>query len=259
MMIVADNLHGLNPVIVEAMEKLQPKPVQDLAVRCVEAGAELLDINPGFLSRRREDRMSFLVEAVQEVTSVPLILDSPIPRVLARGLAVCRQKPVLSALSLEEKKIQEILPLAAEHETPLVLLLMDEQSFSPHGMEEKLAVAIELRERALAAGLKQEALIFDPVLPNLAWHDAFSLVAEVVKTIRILSDGTLFQEGAQTMAGLSNLRSGLRRRYSVNLEATCLAALCGAGLGYALINVLEPELVQTCHWLTRLCPRLPNV
>jgi 5-methyltetrahydrofolate--homocysteine methyltransferase len=63
--------------------------------------------------------MTFLVEAVQEVTSLPLILDSPRVGVLARGLKACRSKPILNALTLEEHRLQEILPLAAEHQTSL--------------------------------------------------------------------------------------------------------------------------------------------
>ena len=255
MILVADNLHALNPIVSEAMIKLDPKPVQELALRCVEAGASLLDINPGYLSRRHEDRMAFLVEAVQEVTPVRLMLDSPNPRALARGLSVCREKPVLNALSLEERKLKEILPLAVEQETTLVILLMDETSFAPPKMEEKLSLALALREHALSAGLEQKDLIFDPILPNLSWQDALAQVAEVVKTVQMLSSGAIFQEPAHTMVGLSNLRSGLKRRYPLSVDSTCLSILAGAGLEYVLIDALEPELMSTCKLINQVCPR----
>ncbi len=128
MILAADNLHALNPVVSEALKRLDPHPIQELARRCALRGVEFIDINPGYLSRRHEDRMAFMVEAVQEATSLRLILDSPNPRLLALGLAVCRDKPLLNALSLEPHKLQEILPLALEHGTPLVLLLMDQRS-----------------------------------------------------------------------------------------------------------------------------------
>jgi 5-methyltetrahydrofolate corrinoid/iron sulfur protein methyltransferase len=249
LLLAADNLHALNPVFADALERLDPKPIQLLAERCQAAGAPLLDLNPGYLSKRKEDRMSFLVDTVQGVCSARLILDSPNPRVLARGLAACRETPVLNALSLEEQKLQEILPLAVEHGTDLVLLLMDERSFTPPTMEEKIAIAIELRERSLTSGLKHENLLFDPVLPNLSWDDAFFRVSEGIKTVRLFASGAIFQEPARTMVGLSNLRSGQTRRYSPRIEETCMNLFAGAGLSVALANVLQPDLMDAYRLL----------
>jgi 5-methyltetrahydrofolate corrinoid/iron sulfur protein methyltransferase len=242
MIIAADNLTGADPVVAQALKDLEARPLQDLARRCAKAGAQFLDLNPGYLSRRREDRMAFLVEAVQEVTALPLILDSPNPRVLAGGLAVSREKPILNAVTLEENKLQEILPLAAAHGTSVVLLLLDEKSQPPPTLEGKVALAVELRERALAAGLTDEQLIFDPVLPNLRWPDAWPQTGAGFKTVGYLASGALFGVPARTMVGLSNLRSGLRGLYPVGLEITVLALLAGAGLSLALVDVLNPAL-----------------
>jgi cobalamin-dependent methionine synthase I len=252
MIVIADNLHALNPEVSEALRKLDSKPLQDIALRCRRSGAKLIDINPGYLSRRNEDRMVFMVEAVQEVCSTRLVLDSPNPRLLEKGLAACREKPILNAVSLEAQKLDEILPLAVQYKTPLVALLMDERSFTPPRMEEKLALAIELRGHALAAGLPPEDLIFDPVLPNLSWPEAFSQVAETVKTIRMLSSGAIFQEPVRTMIGLSNLRSGLRNRYPLQLDLTCLGLLAGAGLHYALLNVFEPHVLEAAQSINQM-------
>ena len=229
MITAADNIHALNPQVAEALRVLNPSPIQDIVRRLERAGARLLDLNPGYLSPRHEDRMTFLVEAVQEVTSLRLILDSANPKVLARGLAACRETPILNALSLEERKLAELLPLAVEHQTDLVILLMDETAFTPPSMEGKIALAVELWDRARTAGLNQDKLIFDPVLPTLTWPDAWLQVSQVIKTVRLLSSGAIFQEGVRTMVGLSNLRSKMRRRVPVDVEETCLAMLSGAG------------------------------
>ncbi len=128
LIIAADNLNILNPVVAQALEALDPRPLQELARRCEQAGANRIDINPGFLPPRRHDRMAFMVEAVQEVTNLPLILDSPDARVLARGLAVANEPPILNACTLEVDKLRDILPLAAANQTDLVLLLLDAHS-----------------------------------------------------------------------------------------------------------------------------------
>jgi 5-methyltetrahydrofolate corrinoid/iron sulfur protein methyltransferase len=247
LIIAADNLNILNPAVAQALDALEPRPLQELARRVEQAGAKLIDINPGFLPPRRHDRMSFMVEAVQQVTGMGLILDSPNARVLARGLAATNEPPILNACTLEPDKLREILPLASAHHSDLVLLLLDAHSRPGAFLEEKLTLALELRQHALAAGLTDAQLIFDPVLPNLTWPDAWSQTGEVVKTVRLLSGGELWGRPARTMAGLSNLRSGLRQTYPVRVEEAVLGVLAGAGLGLALVDVLQPGLMETAR------------
>jgi cobalamin-dependent methionine synthase I len=252
LIIAADNLNILNPAVAQALNALAPRPLQDLARRCEHAGANLIDINPGFLAPRRHDRMAFMVEAVQQVTSLRLILDSPDARVLARGLAACNAPPILNACTLEADKLREILPLAARHQTDLVLLLLDARSFPAATLEGKITLALELREHALAAGLTDAQLIFDPVLPNLTWPDAWPQTREVVKAVRLLHGGELWGEPARTMAGLSNLRSRLRHTYPLRVEEAALGVLAGAGLGLALVDVLQPGLMETVRLLRQI-------
>ena len=111
---------------------------------------------------------------------------------------------------------------------------------------------MELRERALAAGLTDEQLIFDPVLPNLRWPDAWPQTGAAFKTMRYLASGSLFGVPVSTMVGLSNLRSGLRGIYPVELEITVLALLAGAGLGLALVDILNPVLREQLQLMVQV-------
>ncbi len=252
MLIAADNLNALNPVVAAALKNLDQRPLQDLVRRLDQMGVDLIDLNPGYLGPRYEDRMAFLVEAVQEVSSTRLILDSPNPKILARGLARCQRPPILNALTLEEHKLAAILPLAVEAQTDLVLLFLDERSMVPPALEDRLALGARLRELALAAGVQDNRLIYDPVLPNLSWPDVYYQTSAVINTIRLVAGGALFGEPGRTMAGLSNLRSGYRQMYPVELEAACLGLLAGAGLEIALLDVLQPGLMAQVHLLQQL-------
>jgi 5-methyltetrahydrofolate corrinoid/iron sulfur protein methyltransferase len=111
---------------------------------------------------------------------------------------------------------------------------------------------VELRERALAAGIRDERLIFDPVLPSLSWPDAKEQIKECVKAVRLLATGAVFPEPARTMAGLSNLRSQLRRVYPLEVELTCLGLLAGAGLSIALADVLQPGFKEGARLIREL-------
>jgi len=252
LILVADNLQVLNPVVAGALKNLDPRPVQEIARRCEQAGAQVLDLNPGYLSPRHEDRMAFLVDSVQQVTGLRLMLDSPRARVLARGLGACRQPPILNACTLEDAKLKEMLPLAAAQGTDLVLLLLDERSFPAPSLDGKIALALELREHALAAGIEGPRLIFDPVVPNLSWPDAREQVRAGVEAVRLLSAGALWPEPAATLAGLSNLRSGLRKSYPLKVEETALTLWAGAGLTYALVDVLHPALNETVKLIQQM-------
>jgi 5-methyltetrahydrofolate corrinoid/iron sulfur protein methyltransferase len=252
LIVAADNLNVLNPVVAKALQTLDPHPLQELARRVEQVGAQLIDINPGYLPPRHLDRMAFVVEAVQEVTNVGLVLDSPNARVLARGLEACSRVPILNACTLENDKLREILPLAAAHETDLVLLLLDARSFPAVSLEGKITLALELRELALAVGVKDEHLIYDPVLPNLSWPDAWEQTAAVVKTVRLLASGEILQTPGRTMVGLSNLRSGLRNTYPSRVEEAALGVLAGAGIQITLMDVLQPGLMDTVRVINQM-------
>ena len=252
MILAADNLTVTAPAVARALADKDPEPIRRLVRRAVDAGARMLDINPGPLSPARRDRMSFLVRAVESETDLPLILDSPDPEVLAAGLAACSRPPVLSGISGDERRLAPILALAREHGTDLVVFLMDERSAPPLSVEDKIALALTLRERCLAAGLAAERLIYDPLLPNLSMPDADRRVAGTVMCIRLLGGGTLLPEEARTMVGLSNLRSGVRKRYPAAWETICLGALAGAGLTCLLADALDKNTVSAYQLADRL-------
>ncbi|SMC25662.1 5-methyltetrahydrofolate corrinoid/iron sulfur protein methyltransferase [Desulfacinum hydrothermale DSM 13146] len=259
MIFAADNLHPLNPDVAAALEGLDPGPIRHRARRLLDAGAQWIDINPGYLPRSREDRMTFLVETVQETVSLPLILDSPHPRLLRKGLQACRKTPILNGLTLEPRRLEEILPLAVEYETPLVVLLLDDRSFSPPSVEEKAALAAELHARALAAGVSHQRLLFDPLLPNMSWADAPARIAHTIETVRLLSQGDLLGRPAGTLVGLSNLRSGLRRSLGPELDCALLGALAQVGLHAVLADVLNTRLVRSWKFLETLAGPSPAV
>jgi 5-methyltetrahydrofolate corrinoid/iron sulfur protein methyltransferase len=247
MILIADNIQPQNPVVAKAMAERNPRPIRDLAARLADAGAQILDVNPGYLSPRKMDRITFLVETIQGVVSLPLMLDSPHPDILAQGLAACDQPPILNALTQNPGASDRILDLAARNPVQLVLLFMDEHSMSPPWIEGKITLAVQLRERCLAAGIDPQRLIFDPVLPSLRGPDAHTHVGQVVQAVRMLASGAVLGESVKTMAGLSNLRSGQRRRIPERLDEICLGLLAGAGLSHVLMDVLSPANVAAAR------------
>jgi hypothetical protein len=73
-----------------------------------------------------------------------------------------------------------------------------------------------------------------------------------VKTIRLLSTGAVFDQPVRTMVGLSNLRSGFKRLYPLEIDLVSLGMLGGAGLEYALVDIFEPRILQLIELANRM-------
>lgn len=97
-----------------------------------------------------------------------------------------------------------------------------------------------------AAGVSKEQIIIDPVVPPLAWEDGIAQARVVVNVIKTLPD--LLGFPVQTIAGVSNLTSGATDKAKKNLvEQSYLAMLAGAGLEFALMDILNDELVTAAR------------
>lgn len=251
MLIVADNLHVVRPEIARALEALDPQPIQDLVRRCVQAGAQAIDLNCGPLTRAPERRMSFLVEAVRAVTDLPLLLDTTNPTALDAGLAACGGRAIINGFSLEPAKLEAILPLARRYDAEIVGYLLHPDSRVPHAADELMALAVDLFEAYRALDLDPARLIVDPVIAPLSWPDGTRHNRAVLTLIRQLPE--LLGTPVRTMAGLSNLASGaLPLARKIALEQAFLPMLAAAGLDLLLVNVLHGPTLETARICTDL-------
>jgi 5-methyltetrahydrofolate corrinoid/iron sulfur protein methyltransferase len=249
--IVADNLHVIRPDIARALDSLDPGPIQALVRRCVQAGAQAIDLNCGPLTRAPEKRMTFLVETVQAVTDLPLLLDTTNPKALAAGLAAGGGRATINGFSLEPAKLEGILPLARQYNAEIVGYLLHPDSRVPHEADELMALAVALFAAYRAQDLDPARLIIDPVIAPLAWPDGTRHNRAALTLIRQLPE--LLGTRVRTMAGLSNLASGpipLTRK--IALEQAFLPMLAAAGLDLLLVNVMHGPTLDTA----RLCAGL---
>lgn len=251
MITVADNLHVIQPAIARAVEALDSLPIQQLVRRCVQAGAQVLDLNPGPLNKEPETKMTFLVESVQAVTDLPLSLDTTNAAALAAGLAKCRRRAIINGFSLEPAKIERILPLAQRYPADIIGYLLHPDSRVPVETDEMMSVAVALFDVYVRAGLDPRHLIIDPIIAPLSWQEGIRHNRAVLKVIAGLDD--LLGTPVRTIAGLSNLATGpipLQRK--IELEQTFLPMLASAGLDMVLLDVLHGPTLETA----RRCDRL---
>jgi 5-methyltetrahydrofolate corrinoid/iron sulfur protein methyltransferase len=250
--IVADNLTITNAVIADALTRRDPNPIGKLVRNCEAAGAVMIDINSGPLTRHPQESMVFLVDSVRAATDLPLLLDTSNPAALEAGLQACGGRAIINGFSLEPDKLSLILPLARRFDTRIIGYLLYPDSNVPADGAERLTVALELFSRFSEAGLAPEQLIIDPVVPPLIWQNGHIQAMEVLNVIRTLPDLLGFK--VDTIAGLSNLTSGPGHREQKPIfEQSYTAMLASAGLTMALVNVFHSgtmAAIRVCNTLT---------
>jgi 5-methyltetrahydrofolate corrinoid/iron sulfur protein methyltransferase len=246
MRIIADNLRVTQKAIEIAVAENNPLPLQAVVKSCQAAGADGIDINSGPLYRDPESRMTFMVEAVQQVTHLPLILDTSNPKALEAGLLACKTPATLNGLSLEPAKLEHILPLATAHQADIVCYLLYPNGHVPPDSSERLNVAVSLYQKCLDAGIEPDRVIIDPVVAPLSWQDGLFQAREVLTVIKTLPE--LLGFPVRTIAGLSNLTAGARDPVKRLLaEQSYLPMLAASGLSMILMNVLNAESVRVAR------------
>lgn len=252
MIVVADNLRITLPAIREAVDRLDPDPIRQMAAACRDAGARAIDINSGPLTRNPAIKMTFLIRTVQAIANLTLVLDTTNPEAMSAGLAACTRQAVINGVSLEPGKLKKILPLARRHDAKIIAYLLRPNGHVPSDAAERMEIAVNLFGECQNAGIPSERLIFDPIVVPLAWQDGNRQNMAVLDVIRNLPD--LLGFPVRTIAGLSNLTTGApdpntRRLY----QNSFLPMLAAAGLKMILMNVLDPSIMRiatACHNIT---------
>lgn len=246
MIIVADNIQITNDTIDNAIKIMDPTPIQGMVVKCEKAGAGAIDINSGPLGRDAEKKISFLVEAVQAATDLPILIDTANPVAMEAGLKVSKKPVIINGFSLEPEKLEAILPLARKYETDIIGFLLYPDSHVPPDRTDRLNIAVELLEAVQKAGIDKERLIIDPIVAPVAWENGRFQNLEILHVIRLLPE--LLDFPARTIAGLSNLTTGSgywdRKRL---LEKAYLPMLAESGLTMVLLNIFHSETVRTAN------------
>jgi 5-methyltetrahydrofolate--homocysteine methyltransferase len=204
------------------------------ALNQVEAGAEILDINVGGKGIDEIAVLPKVVEAVASAVKVPLSIDTRIPQALQAALNVCPGRPLVNSIGGEEKILSENLPIIAEHGLPVIVLCMG-QGGIPSSADGRLKVAHQVLDAAIRTGMKEEDVIFDPLVMTVGADEQAARVT--LETIRRLRQE--FPNNSIT-GGVSNVSFGMPDRPSLN--ASFLTAVCILGMNIPITDPTNTQL-----------------
>ena len=222
--------------MLKALQEGKLDVVRRDAVRQVEAGAAVLDVNAGVPGADEVALMLQVMGAVQEVTDAPLCIDSPNPAVLDAALSRYEGKALVNSVNGEEKSLSSILPLVKKHNAAVVGLCMDDDGI-PDTAEKRLAVATSIIERAEAMGIPRHDIIIDPLVLTVGAS------VEAARTTLTATKLIAQELGVNITMGASNVSHGLPDREVIN--ATFLAMAISCGLSCPITNPLLVQVRET--------------
>lgn len=235
MLIIGENIHIIAPPVKAAIEARDAKPLQKMALAQVEAGAGIVDLNIGPQKKRGHEIMPWIVEAVQEVTDVPLSLDTTNFAAMEAGLKVCKQPAMLNSASADPARLDSVMQLAAKYGARVIALTMGVDGI-PTTADGRAGIAMEaLLPAAEAAGLPVQDVFLDPLV--LAVNCNQDVALETVEAIRMFK--MMADPPPTTVIGLSNISNGALPEVRPLINRVLMVMAMGAGLDSAIADPMD--------------------
>ena len=246
MILIGERINGMFGDVKNAIANKNKKTIQALAAEQTAAGASYLDVNVGTAAADQLSTMAWLVETIQETCATPLCLDSQKPDVIAAGLKVADTSGgiLLNSSPLDKKTDEDILykyidmAEQAGAQGRLIALTMNKDGV-PQDIDNRIAIAAEIVERAAERGFSAERLFVDPIVLPVKVPDAQQQPGNVLAAIgqiQLLSD-----PAPHIVVGLSNISQGTSQRSLINRIFLTMAV--SYGLDSAITDVLDDDLM----------------
>ena len=235
--IIGEKINGTRKRVARAISERDAEFIQNLAKKQADNGSAWLDVNAGTHPETEPDDMIWLIENIQSVVDIPLCLDSANPKALIAGLSAVNKTPMINSISGEPDRLEQILPIVAEHGCEVIALAMDDKKI-PETYEKRLEIIDMVMAATQKAGVPDDKVYVDPLAMTLATMNQGGMIAR--DTIRSVKEK--YPEVHFTM-GLSNISFGLPVRKQINRTFMTLAM--EAGLDSAIMDPMDKGLRAT--------------
>ena len=205
------------------------------AVKQVDAGAEILDVNCGVPGLDEAALLESTIEAVQGVATCPLQIDTADPAALERALRKVNGKPLVNSVNGKRESMDAVFPLVRKYGGAIVALCLDESGIPPTS-EGRLAIARRILDEGAKYGFTKNDFVFDAL--TLAVSSDPNAAKVTLETVKRLTD----ELGVNTVLGVSNVSFGLPNRPALNNAMYALARRAGLSAAIANPAVIRDEI-----------------
>jgi cobalamin-dependent methionine synthase I len=236
MILIGENINIMSKTIGPALRERNAGPIQELAKAETEAGVDYLDLNVGPARKAGDEMMGWAVKTVQQVTNLPLSLDTTNTVAMGAGLKVHKGKALINSISVA--RADEELPLAKQYGANMIGLLWGREGM-PRDSAERAVIAVELIYKANEIGIPNENIWIDPIVTPVSVE--INQVKACLEFMSMLKD---FAPGCKSVVGLSNISNGTPNELRPYLNRTYLMMLMKYGLEAAIVDAFDTELIE---------------
>jgi len=237
MILIGEDLNVMSGKISQVIKNREPELVRECVVAQTENGMDYLDLNVGPVKKDPEGTMEWVINTVQEVSDLPLSLDTTNPVAMEAGLKFCKKKALLNSASGATESRETLLPLAGKYLSGVVLSVINDAGL-PSDADERAASILESIEVANELGIPNEDIWVDPVMLPIGVDQR--QVTSYLEFIQILSD---LAPGVKSTCGVSNLSYGAPGKLKSLLNRTFLVIIERYGQDSAIVSGFDKNLI----------------
>ncbi len=255
MLLIGESLNVMSKTIGKALKERDPKPIQEEAIDQEKRGMDYIDINLGPAKKDGIELMPWVVKTVQEVTNLPLALDTSNIDAIEEGLKVYKataQPPLINSIMCRPERYEKMIPIAAKYNADFIALMWGPEGL-PRDENERAALSVELIYAANEAGIANERIWVDGIVTpvNIQQEQLVSLM----EFYQMLQD---IAPGVKSTCGLSNISNGppthlrpiLNQTYMIMLERYGMYSVISDPLDEKLTEIAKgkrPDIVEMVH------------
>jgi 5-methyltetrahydrofolate--homocysteine methyltransferase len=203
----------------------------------VAGGATMLDVNMGAPLIDEPEALSTAVRLIQDLTDLPLCIDSSVVEALEAGLAAYQGKALVNSVTAEKERMDLILPLVRKYGAAIIALPNDEFEI-PEEPERRLELTKVIVDYATTEyGIPIEDIVIDPLAMPIGADSA--MVVRTLNTIRLIKEHV----GVNMTLGASNVSFGMPDRHTLN--SVFLPMAMTAGLTSAIMDARTAQIVSS--------------
>jgi 5-methyltetrahydrofolate--homocysteine methyltransferase len=202
----------------------------------VEGGADVLDVNMGVPLTDEADLLVKAITMVQELTDLPVCIDSSVVEALEAGLAAYQGRALVNSVTAEDERLAAILPLVKKHDAAIIALPNDADEI-PMQADKRIDLTRKIIEVATKEyGIAAADIVIDPLaMPIGADTTVVNTALETMSRIRA-------EFGVNMTCGASNVSFGMPGRHA--LGSAYLPMAMTAGLTSAIMDARTPAIVE---------------
>lgn len=207
------------------------------ARRQIRARANYIDINIDEVHYDLDTQkrcMRFAVEVVQQISTVPISIDSSSSELIKEGLEIYDSevgRPIVNSVAPERP---EVFDLMAQYDARAIVMATSKTGM-PQNAEQRVENAVVLVEELLSRGTDLADIFLDPIIfPISVDQDNGIHYFEAVRTLRKMYGDTI-----HIGMGMSNISFGMPNRRLINKVFLLLAIMAGADSG-----IIDPVLTK---------------